>query len=160
MSIVNFFFWVMMLLLGTLAGMLIDSFSRAEKMALAELDRLGHTTRHPRQSYPEGRHSRLQRSRSVRYQVAPDVQRTHPEMVSADDRRLPIDQRQPATNRPNRACFFTIAAVDEHQANPGPESANEQNALAYEYSLPHAAGYDLANRQNEKTVLADCPSCA
>lgn len=160
MSIVNFFFWVMMLLLGTLAGMLIDSFSRAEKIALAELDRLEHTTGRPQHSYATVRRPHLHGARRFGYRVAKDVERQCSKKIDADDRRLPIDHLQPATSRPNRACFFTIAAVDERQDNSNPESANEQDTLAYEYSLPHAAGYDLAKRQNEKTVLADCPSCA
>lgn len=161
MSIVNFFFWVMLLLLGTLAGVLVDSFARAEKMALAELNRLGHTTRRQRPSYATGRRLHRYGERSVGCRVMTDDRYRYLEKVSADCHRLNMDQRQPTANQQRKACFFTIdMAAADHQSESNPELANAQKALAYDYTLPHAAGYDMAKRQNEKTVPADCPSCA
>lgn len=132
MLITNFFFWVMLFLLSSLIWLLFDAYARAEKHTLQELRRLACLAGEPSGSESSDR-SRLNR----RLSGGP---------VIAD--------RQPCMADRNQPQFFDVGPVS------GISGPSRQDIDTCAYEIPRAAGLGFTQRNNEKAVVFDCPSCA
>lgn len=132
MLITNFFFWVMLFLLGSLIWLLFDAYARAEKHALQELRQLACLAGEPSGSETSDR--------------------------TGCNRRLAgrpiIAERQPCMADWKQPQFFDVGAFS------GLDEPSRQDFDMCAYEIPRAAGLDFTQRNNEKAVAYDCPSCA
>ena len=131
MSIVNFFFWIMLILLGLLTGALVDSHNRSEKLALAELERIRRTGHRPtRSTMPLHRQYRT------------------------------ITRLDQASNNRCSTRFFTVGTVVGNDGENSADQAMGGESVTFDFSLPHGKGYDAIDETSKRAAMIDCPSCA
>jgi hypothetical protein len=135
MSIVNFFFWIMLILLGLLAGLLIDANNRSERLALAELERINRMGRRV--------------SRRATRPMSPI------QCLTGSTNRL-----QPASGHLQSAGFFAVGVCVDKTGDDSREKVITGEEVTFDFSWPRGTGYDSSDKTNERAALTDCPSCA
>ncbi len=138
MSMVNIFFWIMLVLIACLSYLLIKSETRAEVDAARQWAKLAHAFSCSSETSVERFYAeRAQTERASVFQTVP---------------ARCGQQNSGMVRRPVKAAFFEI---DDRR-----DAANTTSVI--EYTLPRLLSSDrgTANREQEQKDSTDCPFCA
>lgn len=167
MSIVNFFFWMMLILLGLLTSLLVNASNRSEKLALAELERLERMTTRSLQSQSR---AHRQHGTKGRLDQAPGNYRSTGFFTigvgSSSGGNVASVCSDSSTTSVYPDGSTTSVFHDRSDTNVGSNGDYSvgqtmcHDEVSFDFSLPHRLDYETREQKKERAVLTDCPSCA